>query len=79
MAYEVEIYTPERRAELLLNNAVTREEWDEIAAGVRQDGLDPQQIPYVDPDQREKLPTYKEWQERIAKAHSANPRHKLSA
>ena len=74
IAYEVEIYTPERKAELLLNNAMTKEEWDEIALDVRSWGLDPLNIPGVDRDQREKLRTDKEWAERVvqAKAEYAN-------
>ena len=79
IAYEVEVYTPERRAELLLNNAMTKEEWDEIVVLVRQDGLDPQNIPFVDPNQREKLPTRQQWQDSIENAHLPELRQKLSA
>jgi len=45
-AYEVEIYTPERRAEFLLNNAVTAAEYDEAIAEVRAMALDPDAIPH---------------------------------
>ena len=45
-AYEVEIYTPERRAEFLLNNAVTAAEYDEAIAEVRAMSLDPDAIPH---------------------------------
>lgn len=79
VAVEVEVYTPERRAELLLNNAMTKEEWDAIAADVRSWGLDPRNIPYVDSDQREKLPTNQELDERIAKSRAANAMQRLSA
>ena len=75
----MEVYTPERRAELLLNNAMTKEEWDEIVVLVRQDGLDPQNIPFVDPNQREKLPTRQQWQDSIENAHLPELRQKLSA
>jgi AbrB family looped-hinge helix DNA binding protein len=68
VAYEVEIYTPERKAELLLNNAMTKEEWDEIALEVRSWGLDPLNIPGVDKDQREKLRTDEEWHARVVQA-----------
>lgn len=44
-AYEVEIYTPERRAEFLLNNAVTAAEYDEALADVRAMGVDPDTLP----------------------------------
>ncbi len=45
-AYEVEIYTPERRAEFLLNNAVTAHEYDEALDEVRSMGLEPDAIPH---------------------------------
>jgi AbrB family looped-hinge helix DNA binding protein len=79
VAVEAELYTPERRAELLLNNATTKEEWDAIAADVRSWGLDPLNIPFVDPGQREKLPTGRELDKRIAKAKSAHATQRLSA
>ena len=43
-AYEVEVYTPERIAEFLLNNAVTAAEYDDAVAEVRAMGLDPEAI-----------------------------------
>lgn len=43
-AYEVEVYTPERSAEFLLNNAVTAAEYDAALAEVRAMGLDPDTI-----------------------------------
>jgi len=45
-AYEVEVYTPERSAEFLLNNAVTAAEYDEAVAEVRAMGLDLDAIPH---------------------------------
>ena len=45
-AYEVEIYTPERTAEFMLNNAVTAAEFDEAVEETRQMGLDPESIPH---------------------------------
>lgn len=45
-AYEVEVYTPERRAEFLLNNAVTAAEYDEALADVRAMGIDPDDLPH---------------------------------
>ena len=78
VAYDVEIYTPERRAELLLNNAMTKEEWDEIAAEVRADGLDPHKIPFVPANQRESLPTRQEWRNEIRSAQTPE-RQKLRA
>ncbi len=78
VVYDVEIYTPERRAELLLNNAMTQEEWDEVAAEVRADGLDPHKIPFVAANQRESLPTRQEWRDEIRDAQTPE-RQKLSA
>lgn len=45
-AYAVEVYTPERQAEFLLNNAVTAAEYDSAIAEVRAMGLDPDEIPH---------------------------------
>ena len=45
-----EIYTPERKAEFLLNNAVTPEDYDLALKEVRKMGLDPEEIPHEKPD-----------------------------
>jgi len=45
----VEVYTPERKAEFLLNNAVTAEEYAAAVEEVRKMGLDPEQIPHDKP------------------------------
>ena len=45
-AFEVEVYTSERTAEFMLNNAVTAAEFDEAVADVRAMGLDPESIPH---------------------------------
>ena len=45
-AYEVEVYTPERTAEFLLNNAVTAAEFDDALAEVRAMGIDPDALPH---------------------------------
>ena len=41
IAVPVEIYTPERKAEFFLNNAVTREDYDAACEDIRAMGLDP--------------------------------------
>lgn len=46
IALSVEIYTPERKAEFLLSNALDQEEYQEALNEVRQMGLDPQAIPH---------------------------------
>ena len=45
----VETYTPERKAEFLLNNAVTPEDYEEAVKQVRDMGLDPDGIPHTPP------------------------------
>lgn len=45
-AYEVEVYTPERTAEFMLNNAASAAEFDEALTEVRAMGLDPDSFPH---------------------------------
>jgi AbrB family looped-hinge helix DNA binding protein len=45
----VEIYTPERKAEFLLNNTITQEEYALAVKKVRNMGLDPETIPHKKP------------------------------
>jgi AbrB family looped-hinge helix DNA binding protein len=45
----VEIYTPERKAEFLLNNAITPEEYAAAVREVQKMGLDPTRIPHKRP------------------------------
>ncbi len=45
----VELYTPERRAEFRLSNAVDAEDYEQAVAEVRRLGLDPAKIPHVRP------------------------------
>ena len=49
IAVPVEIYTPERRAQFLLSNAVDGEDYDRAVAEVRKMGLDPAKIPHHKP------------------------------
>ena len=51
-AYAVEIYTPERQAEFLINNAVTAAEYDEALTEVRALGIDPATIPHQERPER---------------------------
>jgi AbrB family looped-hinge helix DNA binding protein len=60
VAVPVEIYTPERKAEFLLNNAVTKEDYDESCETIRTMGLDPAELPFTDAEKRDSLPTDKE-------------------
>ena len=46
---EIEIYTPERKAEFLLNNAVDAADYAGARDEVARMGLDPDQIPHVPP------------------------------
>ena len=45
----LEIYTPERKAEFLLNNAVTPKDYAWAVKEVRKMGLDPKKIPHEKP------------------------------
>lgn len=44
MVVPVEIYTPERKAEFLLGNAVDAQDYREARAAVRRMGLDPAKV-----------------------------------
>lgn len=46
---EPEIYTPERKAEFLLSNAVTAREYAWAIEEVKRMGLDPEKIPHCKP------------------------------
>jgi AbrB family looped-hinge helix DNA binding protein len=48
----LEIYTPERRAEFLLNNAITQQDYTWAVKEVRKMGLDPRKIPHEKPKKR---------------------------
>jgi AbrB family looped-hinge helix DNA binding protein len=48
----VEIYTPERRAEFLLNNAVDAEDYRRARTEVKRLGLDPDRIKHHRPPKR---------------------------
>ena len=50
LALEVERYTPERRAEFLLNNAVGTADYELARGEVVAMGLDPDAIPHERPD-----------------------------
>ena len=54
---EPEIWSPQRKAYLTLINAMTKEEFDEISALLREEGIDPADAPGLDPDHRATLPT----------------------
>ena len=45
----IEIYTPERKAEFLLNNAITPKDHAWAVKEVRKMGLDPEAIPHEKP------------------------------
>lgn len=45
----VEIYTPERKAEFLLNNTITPEDYAAALKEVRAMGIDPETVPHKKP------------------------------
>lgn len=49
----VEIYTPERKAEFLLNNAITLAEYTQAVQEVRAMGFNPEEIPHKRPQTNE--------------------------
>lgn len=49
----VEIYSPERKAEFILNNAVNAKDYALATKIVREMGLEPDQIPHQKPDTNE--------------------------
>ncbi|HEX8276607.1 MAG TPA: hypothetical protein VF615_28465 [Longimicrobiaceae bacterium] len=49
MELSVEIYTPERRAEFLLTNAVDADDYRSAVQAVREMGLDPADIRHQEP------------------------------
>jgi AbrB family looped-hinge helix DNA binding protein len=49
VALPLEIYTPERKAEFLLNNAVTPQDYAWAVKEVRKMGLDQKKIPHEKP------------------------------
>jgi AbrB family looped-hinge helix DNA binding protein len=52
VAMPVEVYSPERKAELLLNNAVTKADYRWAVQEVRRMGLDPAKITHDRPPGR---------------------------
>ena len=48
---QVEIYTPERKAEFLLSNAVDEADYQWAREEVRKMGLDPDKIPHGKPQE----------------------------
>jgi AbrB family looped-hinge helix DNA binding protein len=49
VAVPVEIYTPERKAEFLLSNAIGKRDYNQARKEVRKMGLDPDKIPHYKP------------------------------
>jgi AbrB family looped-hinge helix DNA binding protein len=49
VALPLEIYTPERKAEFLLNNAITPEDYSWAVKEVLKMGVDPETIPHEKP------------------------------
>jgi len=48
----IEVYTPERRAEFLLNNALSADDYRRARAAVKRMDLDPDQIKHHRPSKR---------------------------
>ncbi len=52
VALPLEIYTPERKAEFLLNNAITPEDYDWALKEVKKLGVDAETVPHKKPKRR---------------------------
>jgi AbrB family looped-hinge helix DNA binding protein len=46
VALPIEVYTNERKAEFLLNNTVTKEDYEWAVREVRKMGIDPETVPH---------------------------------
>ncbi len=49
VAVPIEVYSPQRRAEFLLSNAVDKRDYAKVVKEVRKMGLDPDTIPHHKP------------------------------
>lgn len=79
VAVPVEIYTPERKAEFLLNSAITQEEYDEVYKAVQEMGLDPQKIPNTDPNMRRSLMSDETFRKKMAARHRNSAKKRIHA
>jgi AbrB family looped-hinge helix DNA binding protein len=52
VALPLEIYTPERKAEFLLNNAVTQKDYYWAVREVKKLGINPERVPHEKPKRR---------------------------
>jgi AbrB family looped-hinge helix DNA binding protein len=68
--YEPEVWSPQRKAYLTLINAMTQEEYDEISALLREEGIDPTDAPGLDPNHRSTLPAAKDWRAHLKRRHA---------
>lgn len=50
VAVPVEIYTPERKAQFLLQNAVGKEDYEKVREEARKLGVDPDSVPHDRPE-----------------------------
>jgi AbrB family looped-hinge helix DNA binding protein len=76
---EPEVWTPQRKAYLTLINAMTKEEYDEVSALLREEGIDPTDAPGLHPDHRANLPTEAEWKDRLRRRRTELMEEKRSA
>jgi AbrB family looped-hinge helix DNA binding protein len=76
---EPEAWTPQRKAYLTLINAMTQEEYDEVSALLRDEGIDPTDAPGLEPGYRATLPTQAEWREHLKRRRAELMEEKRSA
>ena len=74
----VEIHTPERKDEFLLNNSVTQESYHGSCRTIRKDfGIDSAKISYTNPDMRVTLPRGRQFR-RGAEGHPRETRQRTA-
>ena len=72
VAVPVEIYTPQRKAEFLLNNAVTKEDYDRACRSISDDlGLNPSEIPNTEDVKRQELPSTREFAQKMKRIRAS--------
>jgi hypothetical protein len=54
VTFPLEIYTPERKAEFLLNTAVSPEDYAWASKEVRKMGIDPETVPHKKPKRHDR-------------------------
>lgn len=80
VAVPVEIYTPQHKAEFLLNNAVTKQDYDRACRAIRENlRLDPTTIPNTEDVNRNDLPSSREFSRQMKRIRANLSRNETRA